>query len=160
MVASALLWSRLATLQPSGHSMNRMEPYILLAPLLVVLVGCTTTNAGAPMTRENVVELVEAETSPDTLGLSARTNGLAFPLNTENIVWLRENGVSDEQVEALLVAKGERLAGGRDQGGSGRQALSTGLNLVQAVAPLAEGVGSVVMVPISVASSVLSVFAQ
>lgn len=125
-----------------------------LLTLLLLSTGCQTTSGEAPLSQEDVVELVQRDTSPETLGMAVERNGIGFPLDAATLLTLREDGVTDGHVEALLAADARRRNARSTQGGRGRQAAAVGLDLARWLGPAATG-SNLSLPPISLLSNVL-----
>jgi hypothetical protein len=84
-----------------------------------LLGGCATTEP-PPLTRAEVVTLAQdGQTSPETLQLLVRNQGLDFPLSAGTVSSLRQEGLEEPEVQALLTGTVNRRTEERLENSSG-----------------------------------------
>jgi len=102
-----------------------------------LLGGCATTVP--PMGEADVVQLCQdGQTSPETLRLLVRHHGVDFPLSPQMITTLREQGMDEEEVQAVLAGAADLRTEERISN-SGSPILGLALGLLRAAGGVVAG---------------------
>jgi hypothetical protein len=76
----------------------------LLIPVLVLglVVGCATVPRPTPLTQADVISMVKAGATEEDVMRRIDTTGTVFHLNADDVVRLRQEGVSDRLVTFMM----------------------------------------------------------
>ena len=77
--------------------------------LLLLLAGCTTIPRPAPVTQADVISLVKAGATEEVVIRRIDESGAVFVLSADDVVRLRQEGVSDRLV-TFMMETGTRAA--------------------------------------------------
>jgi hypothetical protein len=83
----------------------RYKPLTLLNPLLMLLFVAAMAFAQETMSNDEVVSLTKAGLSPMIIIGKIRTSSPGFDLSTDSLIALKQAGVSEEVLAAMLEAK-------------------------------------------------------
>lgn len=76
--------------------------YITMKHLLVLIFLIGVISAASAITSEEIVRLIQLKTSDDVLAQLIYTNPLNEPLTPSQVIYLKQNGVSERILSALL----------------------------------------------------------
>ena len=82
----------------------------MLAALLVLTVGTAVYAQDETMTNDEVISLAKAGLNPSLIVSKIRTSKSSFDLSTDGLIKLKQAGISDEIVTAMLEAKSGRAS--------------------------------------------------
>jgi hypothetical protein len=125
---------------------RRAKAVVLLVTILVAVPGvCVAAVQGRErLDNEAVVAMTKAGLSPTAIVSKIQTSGSAFDVSTEALIRLKQEGVADEVIEAMLAAANEPSEPGVDvapQGSRLRRVTTPGLGSASPPEPFPADIG-------------------